>query len=256
VSDENDDAQWRDQTPVGPQAAFLNPATPPTTPAMPDSVWANLERTLLREQADRQSATVISLEQRRRPRRTWILGAAAAGVVLLGVGVVVQSVQSSNSDLVASGSGSGVSAPVSQAGFPAKQVLASGMDYQPTTLGSQVKTLLKSSLGIQALTGMAAGELPMPNPAPTFMMSADGMRSCIDGLTKGSDGTALVVDMARYHGSDAGIVVIPLSVSASTATQPATLHVWVVGPDCTRDHTDVLVDMNVPLPAGAAAASE
>ncbi|MDD2858087.1 MAG: hypothetical protein PHU75_05360 [Candidatus Nanopelagicales bacterium] len=256
MSDEIDDAQWRDRTPVGPEAAFLNPATPPTTPAMPDHVWAGLERTLAQEQAARESATVISLDQRRRPRRTWVLGAAAAGVVLLGVGVVVQSVQSSNADLVASGSGSGVGAPTSQGGFPAKQVLASGMDYQPTTLGSQVKTLLKSSLGIQALASATPGELPMPSPTPTFMMSADGMRSCIDGLTKGGDGTALVVDMARYHGSDAGIVVVPLSVSASTASQPATLHVWVVGPDCARDHTDVLVDMYVPLPTGAAAASE
>lgn len=254
MPDELDDARWREHTPLGPDAAFLDPATPPTSPAMPDSVWAGLERRLHAEQSARESATVVSLDERRRPRRRWIVGVAAAGVVLLGVGVVVQSVQSSTADLVAS-SGS-APAPASRAGFPAKQVLASGMDYQPTTLGSQVTTLLKSSLGIQALSDVAPGELPMPSPAPTFMMSADGMRSCIDGLTRGSDGTALVVDMARYHGSNAGIVVIPLSVTASTASQPATLHVWVVGPDCARDHTDVLVDMNVPIPASTAGASE
>ncbi|MFA7323063.1 MAG: hypothetical protein WC005_01765 [Candidatus Nanopelagicales bacterium] len=249
MSDDVDDAMWRDQTPLGPEASFLNPHSAPTSPTMPDSVWASLERTLHNEQVAREAGNVITLASRRRPRRNWMLGAAAAGVLLLGVGVVVQSVQSSNSGLIASAD-SAVT-PAAGGGFPAKQVLASGMNYQPTTLGSQVKKLLNASLGIQALTDMTPGDLPMPSPVPTFMMSAEGMRSCLSGLTQGAEGTALVVDMARYHGDNAGIVIIPLSVTASTDTQPATLHVWVVGPDCSQDHTDVLYDMNVPLPASA-----
>ncbi len=247
MSDTEDDAMWGEQSPLGDEASFLAPDSAPSTPAMPDSVWVELERVLHNEQVAR--AETISLHSRRRPRRTWIIGAAAAGVSLLAVGVVVQSVQSSNAPVVASGANGPT--PSSGGAFPAKQILASGTDYQPTTLASQVTKLVRGTEGAKQLMEATAEATAWPSTAPGFEMSAEGLRSCISGLTHNENGTALMVDLARYHGDDAGIVVIPLSVTERTQSSPAMLHVWVVGPDCSAAHTDVMVDLTIALPATA-----
>lgn len=246
MSDIEDDPQWTQESPLGDEASFLNTESAPSTPAMPDAVWAGLERALHNEQVAREGT--VSLHSRRRPRRTWIIGAAAAGVSLLAVGVVVQSVQSSNDPVVASGV-SGV-APTPEGGFPAKQILASGTDYQPITLASQVSKLVRGTQGAKQLMAATAEATAWPSTAPGFPMSAEGLRSCISGLTH-DDRTALMVDLARYHGDDAGIVVIPLSLTEPTPSSPAMLRVWVVGPDCSAAHTDVMVDLTFALPATA-----
>ncbi len=249
MSDEEDDAMWGEQSPLGGDAAFLNPEVAPTTPAMPDLVWAGLERALHNEQAAREGTT--SLHSRRRPRRTWVIGAASAGVSLLAVGVIVQSVQSSNPPVVASGAVG--SAPTPSGGFPAKQILASGTDYLPTTLASQVTKLVQGTQGAKQLMAATTEATAWPSTPPGFDMSAEGLRSCISGLTHSERGTALMVDLARYHGDEAGIVVIPLSLTEPTQASPAMLHIWVVGPDCSASHTDVMVDLTIALPATSAA---
>ena len=249
MSEEEHDAMWDEQTPLGDEASFLNPETAAPAPAMPDAVWAGLERVLHSEQVAREAT--ISLHSRRRPSRTWVIGAAAAGVSLLAVGVIVQSVQSSNPPVVASGS-TGL-APTPGSAFPAKQVLASGTDYLPTTLASQVTKLVRGTQGAKQLMAATASATAWPSTAPGFEMSAEGLRSCISGLTHDDNGTALMVDLARYHGDDAGIVVIPLSLTEQTQSSPAMLRVWVVGPDCSASHTDVMVDLTIALPATAAA---
>ncbi|MDP2014850.1 MAG: hypothetical protein Q8L05_11555 [Actinomycetota bacterium] len=247
MSDTEDDAMWSEESPLGDEASFLNPDSAPSTPAMPDSIWAGVERVLHNEQVAREAT--ISLHSRRRPRRTWIIGAAAAGVSLLAVGVVVQSVQSSNGPLVASGANT--AAPSPGGAFPAKQILASGTDYLPTTLASQVTKLVRGTEGAKQLMAATAEATAWPSAAPGFDMSAEALRSCIAGLTHDDNGTALMVDLARYHGDDAGIVVIPLSLTEPTQSSPAMLRVWVVGPDCSSSHTDVMVHMTMALPATA-----
>ncbi|MDO8733351.1 MAG: hypothetical protein Q7L55_12400 [Actinomycetota bacterium] len=247
MSDEEDDAMWDEGSPLGDEASFLNPDTASNGPAMPDSAWAAVERVLHNEQVAREGAS--SLQSRRHPRRTWVIGAAAAGVSLLAVGVVVQSVQSSNPPVIASGV-SGV-APVPSGAFPAKQILASGTDYLPTTLASQVTKLVRGTQGAKQLMAATAQATAWPSTAPGFDMSAEGLRSCISGLTHQDDGTALMVDLARYHGDNAGIVVIPLSLTQPTQSSPALLRVWVVGPGCSASHTDVMVDLTIALPATA-----
>ncbi|MDO9486113.1 MAG: hypothetical protein Q7K25_08665 [Actinomycetota bacterium] len=248
MSDAEDDAMWGEESPLGDEASFLNPERAPQGPSMPDAVWADIERVLHHEQVAREGT--VSLHSRRRPRRTWIIGAAAAGVSLLAVGVVVQSVQSTNAPVVASGT-NGLTP--SSGAFPAKQILASGTDYMPTTLASQVTKLVRGSKGAKQLMAATTEATAWPSTAPGFDMSAEGLRSCISGLTHDDNGTALMVDLARYHGDDAGIVVIPMSVTEPTQSSPAMLRVWVVGPDCSASHTDVMVDLTIALPATASA---
>ncbi len=254
MSDLEDDAMWGEQSPLGAEASFLDPQAAPTTPAMPDSVWVELERVLHNEQVAREGT--VSLHSRRRPRRTWIIGAAAAGVTLLAVGVVVQSMQSTNAPVVASGANDVALTPTvgmaPSSAFPAKQILASGTDYMPTTLASQVAKLVRGNEGAKQLMAATAEATAWPSTAPGFDMSAEGLRSCIAGLTHNDNGTALMVDLARYHGDNAGIVVIPLSLTEPTDSSPALLRVWVVGPDCSASHTDVMVDLTIALPATAA----
>jgi len=48
-------------------------------------------------------------------------------------------------------------------------------------------------------------------------------------------------------------VIIPISLTEPTQTSPALLQVWVVGPDCSAAHTDVMVELTIALPAGATA---
>ena len=249
MSDIDDDEIWGEESPLGSAASFLDPRTPPVTPVMPDTVWVELERVLHNEQVAREATT--SLQSRRRPRRMWIIGAAAAGVTLLAVGVIVQSIQSTNAPVVASGA-NGLSTTTSGT-FPAKQILASGTDYLPTTLASQVTKLVQGSKGAKQLMAATAEATAWPSTAPGFDMSADGLRSCIAGLTHDDKGSALMVDLARYHGDNAGIVVIPLTLTAPTQSSPALLQVWVVGPDCSASHTDVMVDLTIALPASASA---
>ena len=250
MSDIEDDDTWGEESPLGDAASFLNPDTAATTPGMPDEVWVELERVLHNEQVAREGT--VSLQSRRRPRRTWLIGAAAAGVSLLAVGVIVQSIQSTNAPPVVASGATGVTTGSSGA-FPAKQILASGTDYLPTTLASQVTKLVRGTQGAKQLMAATAEATAWPSTAPGFDMSADGLRSCISGLTHSDSGSALMVDLARYHGDNAGIVVIPLSLTEPTQSSPAMLRVWVVGPDCSASHTDVMVDLTIALPATASA---
>jgi len=254
VSDHEDDfTPWEESIPLGEEAAFLNPEAPLATPVMPDAIWASLERALFNEQIAREGASnVVSLDTHRRSKRNWVLGTAAAGISLLAVGVVVQSVQSSSPALIASGNQIPSNA---QGAFPVKQVLASGTDYQPATLTSQVKELVHGLPGVQKLMKAAPAQTMPVMPIVGEMTTSVGMAHCVHALTKDSKVGALVVDVATFHGSAASIVVIPLTFQASAPTAPAILHVWVVGPHCSPVHPDVLGEFTIAL-ATSGSASE
>jgi len=212
-------------------------------------------------------------------RRQWVAGSVAAGFALLAAGIVVQSVQSTREAPVvlaeeglwstpmrtAQGpqqaplqnpemqdpamAGAAMADPAMQA--PARRVLASGTDYQPQTLRSQVIGLL-SGLGAVRATDFA--EMPRSDRLTTgtdgFTASLPSLRACITGLTSSELAQALVVDRARYAGSDAGLVVIPQDFvpllaeaepTASARTPSGNVDIWVVEPDCS------LVDPGVIL---------
>lgn len=256
---------------------FLDPQSPrwsQDSTVMPDEVWARLSDALRHESTLRSAgdgAVPITIARGTRSRMTghetdagrsrrsrWLLGSVAAGIALLGGGIVIQSVQSSREvPMVAAadqqGGPAGRSARGVQAeapllasapGTPARRVLASGTDYQPQTLRSQVVNLLKQ-VGANQPGDFARMPTDDQLTAGTSGFTADltALRACITGLTQSDLAQALVVDRARYSGGDAGLVVIPEDFvpasiagepTATTQTPSGNVDIWIVEPDCSR----------------------
>lgn len=130
----------------------------------------------------------------------------------------------------------------------ARMVMASATNYTPEDLRGQVASLFLS-LGVDSAAEAAAMEVT-PAALPVgggFTEDWDALRDCVTFLTRSPDVQALVVDRAKYLGSDAGVVVAPdLTAQADTAdtagASPAptfslpvpmgSLDVWVVDPQC------------------------
>lgn len=128
---------------------------------------------------------------------------------------------------------------------PARMVLASGTDYTPAALGTQVTNLLD---GVGIDTADEARAMPVDAALASvgtggFTASMPALRDCVTALTESTQSQALVVDRATYQGNDAGVVVAPTyddatatSVSPAPTTTLTTdmgeLDVWVVNPDC------------------------
>lgn len=256
---------------------YLDPQSPrwsEDSTVMPDEVWARLSDalrhestlrsavdgavpiTLARDVRSRVARDEVAASRARRSR--WLLGSVAAGIALLGGGIVIQSVQSSREvPVVAAGdqeggsagrSAKGVQAEVplmaSAPGAPARRVMASGTDYQPQTLRSQVVDLLKQ-VGANQPSDFARmptdGQMTAGSTGFTADLSA--LRACITGLTQSDLAQALVVDRARYSGGDAGLVIIPedfvpASIAgepvATTQTPSGNVDIWIVEPNCSR----------------------
>jgi len=259
-------------------AWFLDPLSPvweQDRTRMPDPVWDRLSQAL-REQADERSVApgVTSILQApRRGRRMqahgargWLVGSVAAGVALLAAGIVVQSVQSSREApvVVAGESVSGsltrsaqgpAALPLLAASSPApaRRVLASGTDYQPQTLRSQVVSLL-GSLGARQpsdFAGVGNGDQQTAGSSG-FTATLPALRACITGLTNSDLAQALVVDRALFDGDDAGLVVIPkdfvprlgdATPTARAATPDGNVDIWVVEPDCSQMDTGVILHL-------------
>ncbi len=230
---------------------------------MPDAVWQRLLVTLDQE-GHQDGASVVDLKEaaaRRSGRRlpTWSMGAVAAGVALVVGGIVVQSVQSTDSGVTVAAVGNSTSVNSSPTlkfavqDQPSRRVLASGTDYQPATLRSQVVGLLDS---IGAREASKLGTIEQSGPSTMgeqgFTATLVGLRDCITGLTRSERSQALVVDRASYLGVDAGLVVIPVAFvpkdnglksaepSATFSTPSGDVDVWVVGPDCSKVEPRVL----------------
>lgn len=172
-----------------------------------------------------------------RRRRTWVLGAAAAAVVALGVGgVVVDRLSSgglqasvgiarSGDDAGAAESAAGGAADgaaespalVAEDGALGVVVVATGTDYSAATLWSRAAELPRS-VGGEAPTVVRGdlAALPLAGPAAA--------RSCASGL--GVDPAETVtVDLATFEGRDTAVVV--------ATTADGTSRAWVVERGCT-----------------------
>jgi hypothetical protein len=251
---------------------FLSPTSPrwdspevsgESGPQMPDAVWQRL-LVALEGEDDREAARVVRIGEaasKRSARRlpAWTMGAVAAGVALVVGGVVVQSVQSTDDVAVVAAvqdSGAFDSAPTAKLaapGQPSRRVLASGTDYQPSTLRSQVVGLLES-IGARKADQLQSIEESGPSTMGEqgFTATLAGLRDCITGLTRSERSQALVVDRASYLGVDAGLVIIPVAFvprsstlqsaepSATFTTPSGDVDVWVVGPDCSKVEPRIL----------------
>lgn len=256
---------------------FLDPDSPQWSgdaSRMPDDVWVRLRVAIADEAGERAAVgDVIPIQAgasgrgRRRPTSGILFGSVAAGIALIAVGIIVQSIQSTRQIPVVAGEAVPVSAPLrgaqsgavasSDAGDPpARRVLASGTDYQPQTLRAQVTALLER-LGASDSARLSDVPITGPRTAGTegFTATVTGIRECLIGLTNSELAQALIVDRARYIGSDAGLVIVPADVvpfglepgqqqpTASATTTRGDVDIWVVAPDCNRPEPGVLLHL-------------
>ena len=200
-------------------------ADAPADAVMPPQVWARLSDALAEE-----AATVRLLPKRRLPGKA-IGGLIAASIVLLAASTAFILGRSEPVDIVA---GSAAAAP------PARQILASGINYTPQQLRAQVRTVL-NSLGIERAEQMVA---MAPAQQADALPDVSNIAACIRGLAKSEGFQALMVDRAQYDGVDAAIIVLGIHLDVNN--QPM-LDVFVVRSDCTEDAQRVLAHVVASL---------
>jgi hypothetical protein len=192
----------------------------------------------LAERIDIAIAAETAGAQPHRRRNLRLLSAAAAAVVAVGGGALVgnELLRSSTSpdytksqaaqDPGVSGDHSPApSSALQRGGSGQRQItapghyrlIASGTDYKSAILGSQVGTALKSDTSHQVI-------------------SAIGVEDCVAQIAKGEN--PVLVDLARYDGSQATLIVLQSS-------DPDELAVWVVGPRCSAATPDVIMHTQV-----------
>ena len=191
---------------------------------MPPHVWARLSEALADE-----ASTVRPLQRRRLPGKA-IGGLIAASVVLLAASTAFILGRSEPVDIVAG----------SAAAPPARQIVASGINYTPQQLRGQIRSVL-NSLGIERAEQMAMME---PANRADSMPDISDLAGCIRGLAKSEGFQALMVDRAQYDGIDAAIIV--LGIHLDVENQPM-LDVFVVRSDCTEDAQRVLTHVVASL---------
>jgi hypothetical protein len=179
-------------------------------------------------------------------RRPAVLGAAAAAVIVLaGAGYGLASLSQQPGGVSASSAGSGNSSAGGSAGSGGAQnvpaaspatpgigphIIHSGIDYQPGTLARQAKAALTSHFGMNS--GLARGAA-----SSASQQAAAPQQGCVMRITAGRG--ARLVDMARYQGRPATIIV-----QAPSAGHPG--QVWVAGPACSAQHSDILAHTSLP----------
>jgi hypothetical protein len=179
------------------------------------------------------SASVTSLEERRRAPR-WLLaagGIAAAAVVVVGGGLLLTSNSTDSANNARS-----AAAPNQ---FP---VSATGSDYlSAAALQSALPRLLSGKP--EALDSVGAGPTHASQVAPSkaladplaSLRTTQGLAACLASLTDVNDpGVPLALDYAAYQGKPALVVVLP-------SVKPSKLDIWVVGAGCNTDDPHLLL---------------
>ena len=234
---------------------------------MPAIVWERLSSALLAEQALRQAqlpgdggATITLLAGRRRRPRL-LIGVAAAAAVLILAGLVGSFAQDSGGD---SGVIVAADAPKSAPPLlgsarqdtaalddvpdaPAKQVVASGIDYGPDTMTGDVQKVV-DTIGASTARLMAdvRPDTSLTEGSTGFTSTLPALRSCLTWLTGSSEIQALFVDRSTYQGTPAAIVVVPDSIGGSLL---ASMDVWIVSLDCVQEQSSILMHDQVSLTA-------
>ena len=113
---------------------------------------------------------------------------------------------------------------------PAARIVSSGTNYQPGQLAAQVSAVLNRH-GVSA--GAAAGSSPANQPAA----SVPPVLACVPHVTRGK--RPLLVDLAKYQGRPATVIVIPGATSG-------TLRALVVAGACAATNSRVLARTTFP----------
>jgi len=184
---------------------------------------------------------------RRRPAR-WrpsggllATGAAASIVLLLftafAVGALRGGPGASTSNSAARDTTSAARQP--GADVPARAVTASGRNYTPATLRAALPALLGQR------DASAQSRMSAATPPPSGLAGrASQLGPCVAELAGRGGVTPLAVDVAKYAGQSAVVVVLPEAGPAKV------LDIWVVRPGCTRGDPQVIYFTRLPRPAG------
>lgn len=119
---------------------------------------------------------------------------------------------------------------------------ASGRNYTAAVLRAAVPALVAP----QRRTAMAAGAPVQAPPELAGLREPPALARCVAELAGRAGVAPLAVDLARFAGKPAAVVVLPEAGRASV------LDVWVVGPGCTRGNPDLRYFTRLPAPTGMA----
>jgi len=212
-----------------------------------------------RHAAGRDSARRLRLPELRSPLALRALGTAAVAVVIAGgVYGLAQLAPSSQSNSTASGS-SGAAGERLAAG-PNSPVLhyrsggrlatftpfSTGTNFQRRQLTSQVSSELQNSRRSLPTSGtMNTNTRPKAEPAPAGAglhgpsfggIAVKNLQGCVTRIAAG--GTVRLVDVARYQGKRATIIVV--------AGGAGSTRVFVVGPGCSASRSDLIAQASLP----------
>jgi hypothetical protein len=212
---------------------------------MPPEVWARLENAL---EAERVVVPLTSRASRGAHRGRWVAGVAAAAAVVVVGGLLVSNTSQDPApvaDAAVQQSAPEADAMVkSAAELPTSRILASGTRYSATSLGAQITSLFRDSLGVAKASDVDAmtQEPVKAMSGDDFMSDMGSLRTCVQTLAGTPSGHALVVDRGTFAGQPAGLIVIStwdhdlpsmVTPSALVTTPKGDLAVWVVDPTCT-----------------------
>jgi hypothetical protein len=226
------------------------------------------------DRADREHRAAGAARARRRPWRGFAapvavraLAAAAAVVVLAGGGyAILHGTASPTSGPSSSGAASGrksVPSYARPAGLPSSGMsfgpaldyrtsagpasfrpVASADNYRPGHLTAQVASTLVRFGQLHAAEEPATRTIQTATPgtSPAATGSFGGVpvgviEGCVNRVAAGH--RVLLVDLARYRGERATVIVI-------SGPAPASDHLWVVGPGCSALSSDVLAQADLP----------
>jgi hypothetical protein len=125
-----------------------------------------------------------------------------------------------------------------QASSETVQTVSAATDFTTANLGAQAQAALhtaqlkgvKSAASVGAAAPSATSSAAKGTPSGQAA-SATGLASCLNEVVGGEP--VQLVETAKFEGKPATIII-----TEQTATRAA--EVWVVGPDCSASHPDVL----------------
>ena len=124
----------------------------------------------------------------------------------------------------------GLGAPSAGRSAPTARIVSSGTNYRPGQLEAQVSTVLTQH-------GASAGAKTGSSPANQPAASLPAVPACVPHVTGGK--RPLLVDLAKYQGRPATVIVIPGATSG-------TLQAFVVADPCTATTGRVLAKATFP----------